>query len=217
MTRNGNIPSFRIGDAFPSEDKKRVSLVRFLISAQSLPAITRVIPLLPESAAFHESKHYLNLLSLGAAYEAASAFWGALQNGLFEPLSALDFGGIDQCVSRLTVQCDPDRSDSLLSKLVRCRHKFSFHRDMKEVRRSLAQVEDEELPAWAGGSNFMTNSIPIVECVTWKGLQIVTGSDKELQDLMERVPLFTVDLARVAEAAYAVALEAALKRRSGES
>ena len=78
-------------------------------------------------------------------------------------------------------------------------------------------MQDEELPAWAGGNNFMTNAIPIVECVTWKGLQIIAGSDDELQDLMGRVAIFTVDLARVAEAAYAVALKTVLKRSSGAS
>jgi hypothetical protein len=215
---NDNIPIFRVGDAFPSEDDKRVSLVRFLVSAQCLPAITRIIPVLPESAAYRESKHYLYLLSLGAAHEAANAFWGALQHDLFAPLSSLAFGEIDGCISRLVVDCDPNRPDSLRSKLVRhCRNRFSFHWDMNEIRRSLAQVKDEKLPAWAGGTNFISNAIPIVECVTMKGLQMIAGSEGELQDLMGRIPHFTLDLARVAEASYAVALDVVLKRSDREN
>ncbi len=225
MAEGGNIPTFRVGDAFPPGDDKRVSLVRFLVAAQSLSAITRIIPVLPEADAYRESRHYLMLFSLGAAYEAANAFWGALQHGLFAPLSslALDKITLDEIsasISRLTVDCDPTRPDSLLSKLVRrVRNKVSFHWDMDKIRRSLAQVEDETVPAWAGGSNFIANALPIVERVTLKGLEIIAGSEGELRDLMERVPLFTMDLVRVAEAAYAEALGVALggKRSSNET
>jgi hypothetical protein len=218
------MPTFRVGDAFPPGDHKRVSLVRFLVAAQSLSAITRVIPVLPEADAYRESKHYLMLFSLGAAYEAANAFWGALQHDLFAPLSSLTLdeiilAEIGASISRLTVDCDPICPDSLRSKLVRrVRNNFSFHWDMGRVRRSLAEVEDEIVPAWAGGSNFIANALPIVERVTLKGLEILAGSEGELWDLMERVPLFTMDLVRVAEAAYAEALGVALggKRSSNE-
>jgi len=194
-----------------------VSIVRFLVAAQSLPAITRIIPVLPESDAYRETRHYLMLLSLGTTCEAAKAFWEALQHDLFASLYSRALSGIDECISRLTVECDPGRRDSLQSKLLRHRNKLSFHWDMKEVRKSLARIEDEIIPAWAGGSNFITNALPIVECVTFKGLEILAGSVHDLQELIERVPPFELDLSRVAEAAYSVAIEGVIvgKRNPG--
>ncbi|MFL6235841.1 MAG: hypothetical protein ACJ76N_22110 [Thermoanaerobaculia bacterium] len=215
MHNTVEVPTFRVGDVFPSGDDKRVSLVRFLTGAHSLAAMARILPVLPKSPAYRETKNYLMLLSLGAAHEAANAFWGAYQHGVFAALSSLGWSEIDECISRLIVDCDRQRPDSLQSRLVsHSRNKFSFHWDMEEVQKSLSQVADEVLPAWTGGEDetFMTVALPIVERVTLKGLEIKAGSEHDLQELMGRVARFQGDLFRVAEAAYNVALKETLEQ-----
>ena len=213
MTENREVPTFRVGDAFPAGDDKRVALMRFLIAARSLVAIGRILPTLPESPGNRESKTYLMLLSLGAAHEAANAFWGAYKHDVFATLTSLGWIEIDECISRLAVECDRSCPDSLQSKIVtHSRHKFSFHWDMEEVQSSLSQLADEILPAWAGGEDKTSESIalPIIERVTLKGLEIKAGSEQELQELIGQVARFQGDLFRVAEAAYNITLKETL-------
>jgi hypothetical protein len=213
VTENREVPTFRVGDAFPAGDDKRVSLVRFLVAARSLVAMGRVLPALPKSPGNRESKTYLMLLSLGAAHEAANAFWGAYQHDVFATLTSLGWTEIDECISRLVGDCDRSRPDSLQSKIVtHGRHKFAFHWDMEEIQNSLSQLADEVLPAWAGGKDESSESIalPIIERVTLKGLESKAGSEQELQELMGRVARFQGDLFRVAEAAYNIALKETL-------
>jgi len=207
------IPTFQVGKAFPEGDDKRVSLVRFLLASQSLAAIGRLLGIVPETSAFTESKRYLMLLSLGAAHEAANAFGGAYTRGVFADLQSLGWEEMDERLARLVKECDRKNPDSLQCKLVtHGRNKFSFHWDMEEVQKSLAQLSSAILPAWSGGDDesSLTTAIPITEVITQKGLEIKAGSREQLRGLMSQAGKLQGDLFHVAHAAYITAIRKTL-------
>ncbi|HWN10383.1 MAG TPA: hypothetical protein VNO50_14140 [Pyrinomonadaceae bacterium] len=203
------IPSFEIGKAFPSNDPKSVSLIRFLLASQCLAAIARLPEVVPDTPAYEESRHYLMLLALGAAHEAGNAFAGAYKHGVFDRLKAVDDEEMNERLKLLVRETDRDNPKSLQSKLVtHGRNKFAFHWDMKEVKKSLSKLSGATLPAWSGGEDetVMSTAIPIVERLTLKSMELRAGSVKKLNGLMEQVARFQGALFHVAHGAYTVAL-----------
>lgn len=79
------IPEFVVGEAFAADDPKAVAIVRLVVAGQGLISLGRLLgPILPQTNAYRETKHYFMLLSIGLAHEAAAAFQAAVHEGAFE-------------------------------------------------------------------------------------------------------------------------------------
>jgi hypothetical protein len=208
------IPAFEVGKVFPADDPRSVFLVRFLLASQCLAAIARLPEELPDTPAFDESSHYLMLLALGATHEAAIAFYGANENGLFDPLKNIDDEEMNKRLARLIKEANRKDPESLQSKLVtHGRHKFGFHWDPEEIQKSLTAISGLVVPAWSGGEDqtVKATAIPLAQEVTLKGMEMRAGSKENLAELISRVAQFQGDLFHVAHAAYTVALAEVLK------
>ena len=84
------IPEFKVGEVFAADDPKAVAIVRLVVAGQGLISLGRLLgPVLPETKAYRETKHYFMLLSLGLAHEAAAAFQAAVHKGAFEGSDSL--------------------------------------------------------------------------------------------------------------------------------
>lgn len=204
------IPEFTVGEVFAADDPKAVAIVRLVVAVQGLISLGRLLgPVLPETKAYRETKHYFMLLSLGLANEAASAFQAASHKGAFEGVIPSVVEDINSRYERLLVECDRDRQGSLRSKLVAFgRNKLSFHWDEKEIKKSLRRLAPESLPAWAGGEDEtpVTTALPIAEAVTITALGLHVGEKKDFNDIMSKIATFQGDLLHVSHAAYASAL-----------
>lgn len=204
------IPEFTVGEIFPADDPKGVAVVRLVVAAQGLISLGRLLgPVLPETKAYRETKHYFMLLSLGLANEAAAAFQGALHKGAFEGVVPFPVEEYNSRYERLLIECDRDRPESLRSRLVAFgRNKLAFHWAEEEIKKALRHLAPESLPAWAGGEDEtpVTTALPIAEAVTITALGLHVGDKKELDDIMSRIADFQGDLLHVSHAVYASVL-----------
>lgn len=207
-------PEFRVDEVFPADDPKCVAVVRLLVATQSLISLGRLLgDLLPKTPAYRETKHYLMLLSLGLANEAASAFLAAQHAGAFEDFAQVGWKEMDERFERLVKECNRDDPASLRSKLVAYGRNLVFHWNKDEIKKALAAVGDLTLPAWSGGEDEtpVTMAIPLAEAVSITALGLHVGNKEELSRIMAQVGSFQGDLLHFAQAVYTTMLRKHLR------
>ena len=128
-------PEFRVDEVFPANRPERVAIVRLLVATQSLISFGRLLgDLLPDTPAYRETEHYIMLLSLGLANEAASAFVAAKHMGAFDEFTKVGWDEMNERFSRLLKECDRDDPASLRSKLVAFGRNLVFHWNKDDIK-----------------------------------------------------------------------------------
>lgn len=205
-------PMFELQKVFPADEPVRVLQVRFLIASQGLAAIGRLLQHLPASPANSESKNYLMALYFGTAYEAAAAFEAADSGGAFQEVLDAGWAEMAQKVARLRLDCDERNPQSLRKRLlVFARNTLSFHWDQKIVARSLKNLREANVAAWAGGEDetVADTAFPLISALIHDALETWAGSKQAFEELTKEVVGLGGDLFDLAHGVYATALKKA--------
>jgi hypothetical protein len=188
-------PKFRVGDAFPADDERRVAAVRLLLASRHLSMAILALGQVKAIPAQQEIDYrtHLILMIISATEEATRAFLDADACGCFEPLEGEP--GLVDSLSLLRHESDPSRADSLWNRLiVRIRNNAGAHWNGKLIARALRALENEELPAFLRGESArdIDLGIPLGSEVAHGIVYMATGillADEENEERMARYSL----------------------------
>lgn len=210
---------YRVGDLFPvddqlpAEDQPSVALLRFIVAARALVAVSKINHLHLESPQpDHEVGGYLMLLSFGAASEALTAFRHANGLGCFTRLEGASEEAVQETKDRLQRLCRIERDSrdgSLCRQLRDFRNESAFHWDLKSVLGVLCEVQDNRVVGVREGDagNYLESGVPIAVSTALFMPRQKAGSDERWEDLIGEIVALQGDIFKVADATYTLLLK----------
>lgn len=214
--------AFKIGDVFPADNPAKIAVVRFLLAGQSLLAIPKLHPFLPEEdPVLRDGTDLLMFLSIGLLRETAKAFHALEEEGLVKQLEqelishdAATRSDFTERIDRLRTELAWGNPSSILRTFLKqARDAVAFHWESEAIKKELEKAAELEVPsvvvlsdALERGPQAAEVTIPLINGIRLGILESIAGSSEKLNDYVSLVASLQGDVFHVAHFLYRMVL-----------